>query len=76
MDQEESYPQEELQDQNYLEPEYQEQENVTVAPPLEGAFSKYLKGISSFKQSVSLSFVFNHHNGFHLGHDDGYCLEW
>ena len=45
MDQEESYPQEELQDQNYLEPEYQEQENVTVAPPLEGAFSKYLRNI-------------------------------
>ena len=43
MDQEESYPQEELHDQHYLEPEYQEQENVTVAPPLEGAFSKYLR---------------------------------
>ena len=39
MDQEESYPQEELPDQQYLEPEYQEQENVTVAPPLEGALA-------------------------------------
>ena len=43
MDQEESYPQEELPDQNNLEPEYQKQESVTVAPPLEGAFSKYLR---------------------------------
>ena len=43
MDQEEILPdQNQIPEQEYAEEQYQEEENVTVAPPVEGAFSKYL----------------------------------
>ena len=44
MDQEEILPDEnQIPEQEYAEEQYQEEPAVTVAPPVEGAFSKYLR---------------------------------